>query len=202
MLRFRIIASTVIVLLVGGGAASAQESGHVGLSMGYPEKIGVLWHVTERVAIRPGISLSNTSSDPEFSFGLSGGPTSTRTTSSNDASSIGVQVDALFSVGVWDNVHAYIAPGYEYGRSTFRSVMTTVSTGPLGSSTTSETQKTHGHDHEVRGIFGARYVPHRRFGVFGEMGLHYSKSESAFFESILRQRSWGTTTGVGVIFYF
>jgi hypothetical protein len=117
-------------------------------------------------------------------------------------SSVGFQVDALFSVGVWDNVHAYVAPGYEYGRSSFRTVRTTVSTGPLGSSTTSETQKTDGHDHEVRGIFGARYVPHRRFGVFGEMGLNYSKSESAFFENTLRQRSWGTTTGVGVIFYF
>ena len=202
MMRFRFTASSLIGLLCCGSAASAQEASHVGLSMGYPGRIGVLWQVTERVAIRPGVSFSHSSSDPNFSFSLSGGPTSTRTASSNDVNSVAFEIDALFSVGTWDNVRAYVAPGYAYGRSSFRTVRTTVSTGLAGSSTTTETQTTDGHDHEVRGVFGARYVPHRRFGVFGEMGLNYIKSRSAFFDSTLSERSWGTTTGVGVLFYF
>lgn len=203
-MRVGIVAFTVIGVVLVGSAAFAQERGRVGLSTGYPPNIGVLWHITERVAIRPGVSFRHTSLDPSGnSFSLSGSGSSITSTSSSESTVAGVRVDALFTLGTWDNVRAYVAPGYEYGRTSSRTVTTTVSTGPFAPpNSRTETREIHGHDHEAIGTFGARYVPHPRFGVFGEVGVSYSKSQTTFFETPSKARTWGTTTGAGVIFYF
>ena len=52
----RIVWTSALILLVCGmGSANAQDNPRVGLTMGYPTSIGVLWHVTDRIAIRPEI---------------------------------------------------------------------------------------------------------------------------------------------------
>ena len=60
-----VIASVMSGLVFVANTAHAQESGRVGLSMGYPERVDLLWHATERIAIRSGSSQSlATSSKP------------------------------------------------------------------------------------------------------------------------------------------
>ncbi len=60
----RIVRTAVLMLLVCGvGRAYAQDDPRVGLTMGYPTSVGVLWHVTDRIAIRPGDRLLQDTSD-------------------------------------------------------------------------------------------------------------------------------------------
>ena len=55
------------LLLVGLTAtpASAQEAGDVGVTVSAPSAIGIIWHVTPRVAIRPDLAFSFSESDAE-----------------------------------------------------------------------------------------------------------------------------------------
>jgi hypothetical protein len=201
-MRVGVVALTLIGMVLVGSAAFAQERGRIGLSMGYPGNIGVLWKITNRLGIRPGVGFGHSSFDPGSLTLSLGNGNSVTTESSTGSTSVGVRVDTLFSVGVWDGVRAYVAPGYEYDRSTSTRVESTVSTGPFGSPNRTETLKTHGHEHHVSGVFGARYVPHPRFGVFGEVGVSYLESRTNFLEIPSTARGWNTTTGVGAILYF
>src|SRR5215210_8020139 len=45
-------------MLVIAKAAAAQEPGQIGLTMGYPGTIGVVWHPTSRIALEPDIAFS------------------------------------------------------------------------------------------------------------------------------------------------
>jgi hypothetical protein len=51
------------------GTAAAQERGRVGLTVAHPASVGLIWHPSDRVAIRPDLNLSWTASETE-------GPTS------------------------------------------------------------------------------------------------------------------------------
>src|SRR5206468_5297785 len=99
---------TPLLLMIGGllnaHVARAQETGRAGLTMGYPGAVGMIWHVAERVALRP-----------EFSFASSAADTAT---SGTDATSFGVGVSGLFYVRTWDNLRAYVSPRFVYGRGT------------------------------------------------------------------------------------
>ena len=53
--------TVALVLVATATQTSAQEKGTVGLTMGYPASVGLLWHATERVAIRPAVTVSRTS---------------------------------------------------------------------------------------------------------------------------------------------
>ena len=79
-------------VLLGGLVAtptSAQEAGDVGVTVSAPSAIGVIWHVTPRVAIRPDLSFSFNESDAEV------------TDISSQSFSLGGSV--LFYTGRWDN---------------------------------------------------------------------------------------------------
>ena len=58
--------------------------------------------------------------------------------------------------------------------------------------------------YELAGLFGVQYTPHRRFAVFGEVGVGYTNRETDSGQSalVLESRAWGTQTGAGIIFYF
>ena len=59
---FSIAAMSACVMVAGVVRADAQEKGQAGITMGYPASIGVLWHLSDRVAIRPEFSFTNTDS--------------------------------------------------------------------------------------------------------------------------------------------
>ena len=53
----------LLVLLMASVPAHAQEGGNLGLVVGYPANIGLLWHATERVAVRPEVSFAISSNE-------------------------------------------------------------------------------------------------------------------------------------------
>jgi hypothetical protein len=172
--------------------ATAQEPGQVGLSIGFPGSIGVVWHASDSLAIRPDFSFNHTSSE-------SGSPASLNTSSW----SYGFGVSALFYVGkVHDNVRAYLAPRFGY-------VRTNADTEPTSYTVSSGS---HSNSYVYTGSAGVQYSPVRRFSVYGEAGIQYSDSASTFEANttvpdvIARGKStsssFGTRAGVGIVWYF
>lgn len=180
----RLAAITVLACLLGGALASAnaQERGRVGVTMGYPASIGILWHVSDRVALRPEFSFSKTDSTSE---GIVDATT--------DFSSLGTGVSALFFSSITDNLRTYVAPRFSYTR--------THGEGDVTESTTTS--------YSMAGMFGAHYLLGSRFAVFGELGFGYTRQDSTAITTIVSEirttshgNGVGTRTGIGVVLYF
>jgi hypothetical protein len=219
MTRFSIV--TAALLLVGvGGSANAQEQGQVGVNMSTGSSVGVVWQMSDRIAIRPELAWnrSNTDSTSSISFGISpGGPTlvSTTTTSSK-STGVAPELNVLFSLGTSDNVRTYLGAGYLYNRQT--QTATSVTTAPLNTgfvqvpprNPETRTIETTSAGHSGIAFFGAQYTPHRRIGVFGEVGVRYTRTRPLTREpaaadlgvtSSVRNSTVGTAAGVGVVLY-
>ena len=163
--------------------AYAQEAGQVGLTMGYPASVGLVWHVTDRMAVRP-----------EMSFALGSSETHSDVfETEGESSTFGTGVATLFSLREWDQVRAYAGPRFTYSRTTSKSESLLDDVTELTATT-----------YDVAGLFGVQYTPHPRFAVFGEVGVGYSNRETKSDGTalVLESRSWGTQTGAGIIFYF
>ena len=140
--------------------------------------IGVIFHVSDRVAIRPEIAII----------------VSTSTTTAGDAnqqaentqSQVTPGVSALFYTGRWDALRTYVSPRYIYRRSHSEA------SSPGGSNESTATT------HTLGGTFGAEYAPHRRFAVFGEAGASYVHG----IAPSSTVNSWSQTAFVGATFYF
>jgi hypothetical protein len=174
--RFVMVILAMMVLLAR--PSSAQETGRVGLTMAFPAAVGVIWHATDGLAIRP---------DFTFSQSASGGAS---LTASN--ASAGFGVSALFYVRKWDNLRAYLSPRFGYQWSSFNYP---------GSSPASLSTNTYSGS----GSFGAEYLLHRRFAVFAETGLNYSHASGIASGGLSlgsSSHTWGTRAGVGAILYF
>jgi hypothetical protein len=167
----------VFALVALPGAASAQDVGAKGLTMGYPESIGVLWHVTDRVAIRPEFLFAHSTTDTNLPLD----------DDSRSSTSIGVGASALYYLSDRDNLRPYVAPRWMYGHS---------DPGSGGTSITTNT---------ISGAFGAQYALSKRFSVFGESGLSYTHStaKSDVLATItVKGNGIATHTAAGVILYF
>jgi hypothetical protein len=212
-------------MLYGATPAMAQDSGAVGVTMGYPSSVGVMWHVTERFALRPEVSFSTSTNETPLLFGLSsitGPSTSSSSVSTSTSSTIGVGISGLFYVGKWDALRAYVAPRFVYTRSSGTSEYTSepfvvnpsfgTAYGPLTPVTVTTKTESTLTSKSGMGLFGASYSLHERFTVFGEVGFGYSTSGSKSTSTpepdldILvsggGSHGWSTRTGAGVIFYF
>jgi hypothetical protein len=163
-------------------AASAQEP-KTGITMGYPASIGLLWHVSDRVALRPEFSFTRTDSSSESLI--------------NDESnfwSLGTGASVLLYAPLTDNLRTYLAPRFSYAKTT-------------GDTNTTESTT---HVYTIAGMFGAQYSLGRRFAAFGEVGFGYSRQNGSSTTTIgglanrvtNRGNAVGTRTGAGVIFYF
>ena len=161
----RIVLGLSIMTLVGARAARAQEPDQVGLTIGYPASVGVIWHVSDRFALRPEVSLSQSSGDATT------GSVGSVFQVSSDSWQIGVGLSALFYVRQWDALRAYVSPRFSYARTQ----ATSTTTSPVyATSLTDLTSSTY----LVAGSFGGQYSLSRRFGLFGEVGLGYTKANS------------------------
>ena len=188
-----LLALSLIVLACP--AANAQDKGQTGLTIAFPASVGFVWHVSDRVALRPDVSFSfsNSSTDaPPLS-------------SSVDGSSFGVGLSGLFYVGKWEKLRAYITPRFSYARINTEVSTAVVPPFPAGvtyvlNSPSANTTSIYG----VSGSFGAQYSLSSKFGVFGEAGLGYSdqRSTTSFSASSGWTHTFGTRAGVGLIFYF
>jgi hypothetical protein len=195
--------------------ASAQERGQIGVSMGYPASVGVVWRVADRFAVRPEISLVQGSSATTSTTTLTisspfGSQTQTQTTQTQittDSTTVGAGVSGLFYLWKRDALSAFVSPRYAYTRGS----NTTTGSGAVASvnETTSRSQF-------FSGSFGAEYALGRRFSVFGEIGLGYTRGTltsppvsgsqapgvSASTGSESTNHNISTRSGVGVVFYF
>ena len=199
-------------------SASAQDEGRIGVTMGYPSAVGVLWRATEKIALRPEFTWTMSSADSSSSDSIAG---STATSSPSTNWQAGAALSALFYVSRVNEFGAYLTPRLAYSR-------TSTTTNVSGSPTTTSSD---GWAWTTSGAFGADYRLARHFGLFGEIGLSYSASTftSSTVETIttggfvsvsagtsvvnlvtrtinLRSdshtHSFGTRSGVGVIFFF
>jgi hypothetical protein len=170
-------------VLMIASPARAQERGDVGLSMGFPGAIGLPYHVTDRFAIRPELSLSFSSSSSEDEI--------VRLTS--ESSTVGVGVSGIFYLQQWDKLRTYVSPRYSYtwSKATSESIFTGPSEGKIRA-------------HSFTAAFGTQYSLHDHFSAFGEVGAGYSSQHSSSFETdiTVNTDSFSTRTAVGVIFYF
>lgn len=182
---------TAAVLLFVSLPAAAQESGQVGVAMGYPGSIGIIWQASDRMAIRPDFNFTKTTSENTgvFSESKVGGWT------------LGFGLSALIYTGKTDKLRTYFSPRFAYARTQTNSDAGT----PTSSSGTTANSYT------FAGSFGAQYSLSRRFSVYGEAGLAYSRSDSTFKSTAslsgvatgtTTSHGFGTRAAVGVVVYF
>jgi opacity protein-like surface antigen len=178
--------AAALVVLLGSGHAFAQERGKAGLSMGYPAAVGLVWQLSDRVAIRPEFQVARTTSE------LSA-PGIDLLSSSASSWSIGAGVSGLFYLQRWDELSTYLSPRFAYSRST--------ATSKTSVSTTRSTSESNVYNGSLS--FGAQYALGRRFSAFGEVGFGLTDTRaSSATGSSSDGRIWSTRTGAGVIFYF
>src|SRR3954471_1756262 len=162
--------------------ANAQDAGRVGLTTGYPGSIGILWHISERSAVRP-----------EFSFSTNSSSSQSLVDATSDFSSISTGISVLFFSPVRDNLKLYVSPRFGYTRTTGSSEITESTTDM----------------YSIGGMFGGHYALSRRFAVFGEAGFQYTHQTSSVTTTIAtvirtagRGHIVGTRTAVGIVLYF
>jgi lipopolysaccharide assembly outer membrane protein LptD (OstA) len=187
------------LLVLAGSNAIAQERGQVGLTMGYPTAIGVVWHATDRVGVKGEFNFALGSSEIDPNLLLPERETHT--------DSIGLGIAGQFYFSRNDNVSTYVSPRFAYAKIT--SELDAPDFGiilpvPLPSLDV----RTESSSYSFAGSFGAQYSPNRRFSVFGELGLDYSwqdiESSGSSVFSLARTESstFGVRSAVGIIFYF
>lgn len=183
-MRLRGVLLFACSIVVGLSAtATAQDSPRVGITMGYPASIGVLWHVADRIALRP-----------EFSFTLTDTSSESLLNDETNFWTLGAGVSVLFYSPMTDNLRTYVAPRFSYGRTSGDSNNTDSTTDI----------------YTLAGMFGAQYSLGRRFAAFGEVGFSYARQNGTSATTIgpLTTRvsshgnAFGTRTGVGVVLYF
>jgi hypothetical protein len=183
----RVLVMSLLVCCSVPALAAAQDAHKVGLTMGYPSSVGILWNVSRRVAVRPEISFTWTSN--EFTSALDAKSTTT-------ATAVGGGISGLFYMTTADKLRTYISPRFTYGRLTTETTTQGFPNGTSGS----------GNTYSAAGSFGAQYAAGDRFTIFGEVGIGYStqdsSSEVGIFGSTNATRSWSSRTGAGVVLYF
>jgi hypothetical protein len=176
--------AVVILSVPGATPVAAQERGDTGITMGYPASVGLVWHVTDRIAIRPELSFSVRNTEDR---GLQ--------TANSDTTAFGVGVSGLFYVRQWDKLRAYVAPRYTYARATAKT--------DLSDSAGTEIEL-HSTTHTVFGSFGAQYSLAERFSVYGEVGVAHSNGSgrSELTPNRTDTSAFSSQSGIGVTFYF
>jgi hypothetical protein len=171
------IALVIGVVTLFAGAATAQEK-TVGLVVGYPADVGVLWQTAERVALRAdlGFNLSGFESSSAFGFtSASLTPSMVTTTSKTATATFGLS--ALVTLRNQDNLRLYLAPGGAI-QLVRHSVETEFEGGSLPAATFpaegEASDTTRGHQFQL--MFGGQYRLRDRVAIFGETGLVYQTS--------------------------
>lgn len=179
--------SLVLATLIGLAVAStahAQER-KVGVTMGYPASVGILWHVTPTIAVRPEFAFAHSSSETD----------SNSSHAESSTTNVGTGVSVLFYLKKYESLRTYFVPRFSWAHTSGESDL---------SSFTNSTSETTGDSTSLTGSFGAQYSLGDRFAAFGEVGFGYSHNTTESSTSTLKLtgNAWATRTGVGVIFYF
>ena len=175
-----------IVTALTSAPAHAQDASKVGITMGYPAAVGIVWQASEKVAIRPAISFVRSNS------------TSTSISSGSNTWNLGTSVAALAYLKKYDNVRTYFSPSYHYSRTSLTITPPSSSASPVGPI------KTTSNSNGGAAAFGAEYAPSSHIRIYGEVGITFTHlTQSASSTNLLNAsaNAWGTTAGVGFVFY-
>jgi hypothetical protein len=200
VMKMAIVRHVVLVVLVASGTlvgpeAFAQDTRSLGLVMGYPAVVGVLWQVSPRIAIRPELTVETGTSESTSSsnFGTF--------RFSSDSWQVGGGVSALLLLHRADGLSLYVSPRYVLRTGE----ITRENSSPQGVVTVRGSNEISGHT--VSGAFGAHYTMSARFGIFGELGVSHDRdSTSSSIEGQtndnFRTIRTGMRSGIGVVFFF
>jgi hypothetical protein len=179
------VAFAVCLCFASVASASAQDDRKVGLTIGYPSSVGVLWQAADRVAIRTDTTFSSSWTDADTPDAGAEVLRFVGGSSSTSGRTFGVGVSVLVTVAQWERVRAYVAPRAAYLRSSFTSefslpLLPAGIPGIPGSPirippATIETRTT---TQTYSGSFGTQYRLADRFAAFGEVGVAYASSRS------------------------
>src|SRR5260221_4459813 len=122
----RPIALFALTALVASPVPSAaQDTPRFGVVTGYPAAVGLIWNVSNRLAVRPEVnwprSSGESTSTTSIGFVEPGQTlvlTTTTTTTTVDGSQIGIGVSGLLYLSKGDALRTYVSPRYIYSRST------------------------------------------------------------------------------------
>ena len=142
---FHLLAVFVFSLLTPGVAA-AQDSGKVGLVASTGPDVGVIWNITERIAILPTIGFTYLSTSSRL-FNL-------EPLERDDSLNVALHLAAQLTLAEPGAFRLFVSPSYGKTWSTAGTLV-------------SESNYTLG------GAFGARYALNDRFSLFGETGILY-----------------------------
>jgi hypothetical protein len=200
-MRFFILAALCAAVMLPYSNAAAQESGQIGLSIGYPASVGVLWHPSNRFGVRADATFVFTSSETEAPRVLGGG-----LDRELETSGFGFGVSGLLYLSRIDDVSTYVSPRFAYSSTTTDiegpELLILV---PPGFPVPSLDYRIETSGYSVAGSVGVQYSPNRRFSVFGELGLDYTSNESSSSSPTstnLEVSSFGLRSGVGIVWYF
>jgi hypothetical protein len=198
------------LVLVGlGGPLCAQEKGQVGLDAAFDSGplIGLTYHVTRWLAIRPAVSYTHSSTTQLFD------PSVPTMAASRDLSSSGWKgsLSALFFLPKTEGLSPYIGGSYNYAHTSSDS-QPVAAPQPYASffgQTAADTSN------GGSAFLGLQHVFGKRFGLFGEAGVSFLSTSHSQTDvpppasgfpvgtSSQTTHTVGTFTGaVGMIFYF
>jgi hypothetical protein len=165
----------------------AQERGQIGVVMEAPATFAVIFHPSNKVAIRPEVTLAHASTEL---VQLTLGDTITKA----NEWAVNVGASALFYAARWDRVHSYLSPGFTFGHAS------------VDTSSGSDQRESSAKTFSGKASWGVQFVAARKFSVFGEMGYRLSRSKVPTESPIgtLTTTTWsgGSRGAVGIIFYF
>jgi hypothetical protein len=224
------VAFAICCCLAFAASAAAQDDRNVGLTIGYPSAVGVIWQAADRVAIRADTFFSSSWTGTDASNAGDAVLRLVGTTSSTSGRTFGVGVSVLVTVATWERLRAYLAPRAAYARSSNESEISFSASLPgipiVIQPATFETKVT---TQTYSGSFGTQYGLGERFAAFGEVGVAYASSQpstggavrfgsagstspifnlpgvtTSISSSIPRPRTntLGIRSGVGIIFFF
>lgn len=167
-MRPLVLAAAIALLPV---AAAAQPTKPVAVTLGYPAAIGVLWHVNDRLAVRPDVTLNRSETKTTLTTTTSslfgGGLSTTTTTSTQTDTTWSTGVSLLVTLADLDDLRLYLVPRVSYLRAETSSEATTAGLSGLGSFDSTNDGVT------VLAGFGAHYMLGTRAALFAESGVQY-----------------------------
>jgi hypothetical protein len=196
--------ATFLCLLVVGVCrpAFSQDDPTLGLVVAYPASVGVLWQVTDRVALRPDVSWSWSSTESTTSITTGSPPQTLSFESSSTGHSATYGISGLVTLKQQESLRLYVGARAAYLRASTTFANPSVS---FPGGVTVNMRNTRSTGPAFAGFFGGQYALNRRFAIFGEAGLAYQSSETSTTGDPLMSgatESASTRSGVGVIFFF
>lgn len=165
--------------------AFAQDAGKVGLAVTTGADIGIIWNITERIAILPAVDFTYLSTRAR--------PFNLEPLERDDSLyNVGLNIAAQLTVAEPGAFRLFVSPSYGKTWST---------SGTLVSES----------NYTVGGAFGARYALNDRFSLFGETGILYRHTvlepeipDAPIDLDLGRTTIWGvgSASRLGVIIYF